>query len=65
MELNNIIRNEDVKNYLDNAIRNWRKILKDKNHKNHNIAIYYCDAFQSARVSLLGEALPKEDNKKT
>jgi hypothetical protein len=53
----------DVKQYLDNAIRKWRKILKDETHEHNHMAIYYCDAFQSVRVSLFGELLPKESVK--
>lgn len=51
---------ESVKEYLDNAIRSWRKILKDKDHPDNDIAIYYCDAFQSVRMSLFGELLPQD-----
>lgn len=47
-----------VENYLDNAIRSWRRISANADHKHFDIAPYYVDAFQSARLSLLGETLP-------
>ncbi len=50
-----------VKEYLDKAIINWRKILNNKEHPDRDIAIYYCDAFQSVRVSLFGKLLPQEE----
>ncbi len=46
---------ENVKEYLDDAIKKWRKIGKEKDHDFKDIAIYYIDAFQSVRVSLFGE----------
>jgi len=50
---------KDIKDYLDGAIRNWRKI-RDESVVDSHIAPYYVDAFQSVRVSLFGEMLPKE-----
>lgn len=52
---------DEVKEYLDNAIRSWREILNDRGHPNNEIAVFYCDAFQSVRVSLFGELLPQEE----
>ena len=46
----------NVKLYLDYAIKQWRK----KRKSGSKIAKYYIDAFQSVRVSLFGELLPKE-----
>jgi len=49
---------ERVREYLDHAIGEWRKIALRPTHPHNRIAIYYVDAYQSARVSLLGSALP-------
>lgn len=43
-----------VAGYLDHAIRRWRK-------SSEPFAVYYVDAFQSARVSLVGELLPLDE----
>ena len=51
----------DIKEYLDKAIKRWRKVLKNNNHPDNEIAIYYCDAFQSVRISLFGEALLQDN----
>ena len=50
---------ESVAEYLDNAIRHWRE-KKDTSKKGDErlIARCYVDAFQSVRVSLLGDILP-------
>lgn len=49
----------DVKVYLDEAITIWRaKRDFATNSGELEMAIHYIDAFQSARVSILGEALP-------
>lgn len=45
---------EAVKDYLDRCIRFWRK------HQDEKIKVFYIDAFQSVRVSLFGETLPRE-----
>jgi hypothetical protein len=45
---------EEVKEYLDRAIKFWRE--KRDNEKSE-MAIYYIDAFQSVRMSLFGELL--------
>jgi hypothetical protein len=44
--------------YLDGAIRSWRRIADNADHKHFDIAPYYVDAFQSVRLSLLDETLP-------
>lgn len=65
---------ESIKEYLDSAIIKWREKLEEENFKYSQallkvqeddilqeilIATCYIDAFQSARVSLFGELLPK------
>jgi len=52
---------EDVKKYLDTCIVLWRK-KRDIGGENAKIAEYYIDAYQSARVSLFGETLNREEN---
>lgn len=53
---------EHIKDYLDNAIRSWRK-KRDKidpplsNPEDHFMATCYIDAFQSVRMTLFGELL--------
>ncbi len=50
-----------VKGYLDGCIIKWRKNLKKaKTEEDKLIAKCNVDTFQSVRVSLLGELLPKE-----
>lgn len=46
-----------VQRYLDAAIRAWRA----KRDDGDEVAVYYIDAFQSARVSLLGNLLDQGD----
>ena len=49
---------EKVKEYLDDAIKVWRKRKEEaKNEEDKLIAICYVDAFQSVRISLFGELL--------
>lgn len=49
---------EDVREYLDTAIRYWRKVkVTTDNEEVEIIAGYYIDAYQSVRVSLLGKPL--------
>lgn len=48
---------QDIKAYLDECIRFWRR---KRDEENCEIAIYYVDAFQSVRVSLFGELYPIE-----
>lgn len=51
-----------VKGYLDRCIIKWRKNLKKaKTEEDKLIAKCNIDTFQSVRVSLLGELLPKEE----
>lgn len=50
-----------LKEYLDERIESWReKSLSDG--YNSKIAVYYIDAFQSVRISLLGKLLPNKEN---
>lgn len=54
------INSTSIKEYLDGTIRRWRKNLKFfKNEEDKIMAKHYIDAFQSVRVSLFGETLPK------
>ena len=55
------ISKQEIQDYLDDAIRNWRNRKEEyNNEENKLIAMCYIDAFQSVRVSLLGELLPIE-----
>lgn len=47
---------DDVKSYLDGAIRYWRS-QRGGEGENKSIAPYYVDAFQSVRTSIFGEML--------
>ena len=74
---NNLIpfEEEEIKAYLDCAIRFWRKKKEEANKKFDIIGVVdsaeencdvliagcYVDAFQSVRMSLFGELLPLED----
>lgn len=49
---------EDIKTYLDNCIRFWRR-KRDEDKREY--AIFYVDAFQSVRKSIFGELLPVEE----
>lgn len=49
---------EDVKKYLDECIKYWRK----EHLNNKEMARYYIDAFQSVRVSLFNELLSDEES---
>ncbi len=50
----------DVQSYLDEAIAFWRARRKEEGRTpSAALAQGYVDAFQSARVSLIGEALPE------
>ncbi len=44
-----------VKEYLDKCITHWRRSAPPCEMRNH-----YIDAFQSVRVSIFGELLPKD-----
>lgn len=50
---------ETVRQYLDDCIRQERKNLADGSE----FAKYYIDAYQSLRMSLFGEFLPRPDGK--
>lgn len=56
----------DVTAYLDRMIAHWRKakVLSDAggDEQGSLIASCYIDAFQSARISILGALLPNPDN---
>lgn len=57
------INSTSIKKYLDKSIRFWRNELKNsKTRENKLMAKHYIDAYQSVRVSLLGETLA-ENNK--
>lgn len=47
---------DDVKSYLDGAIRYWRS-QRGGEGENKSIAPYYVGAFQSMRTSIFGEML--------
>jgi len=54
-----------LKEYLDNAIINWREKRDNaETEKESLIASCYVDAFQSVRVSILGELLEKNKGDK-
>lgn len=55
-----VLSRDEVQSYLDHAIEKWRGIRADDSHPHHDLAPFYIDAFQSARVSLLGGMLPVE-----
>ena len=53
---------ERLRKYLDMAIRNWRKRKEEAvDELEEHTAACYIDAFQSVRVSILGELLLKDD----
>jgi hypothetical protein len=56
----------DVTAYLDRMITHWRKdkVLADSagDEEGSLVASCYVDAFQSARMSILGALLPNPDN---
>jgi hypothetical protein len=53
---------EKLKSFLDNSIRYWRKKKQEAGTPNeHLTASCYVDAYQSVRVSMFNEVLPKED----
>lgn len=56
------LSHEIVESYLSGAIRFWRKIAANADHKHFDIAPYYVDAYQSVRLSLLGDTLGVEDD---
>lgn len=58
------ITKDGLRSYLDEAIRAWRRKKAEAVVKEDDeamlIASCYVDAFQSVRISFLGELLPKE-----
>lgn len=52
------MREDFVREYCDDMITRWRAIRDDPDHELSDVAPCYVDAYQSARVSLLGELLP-------
>ena len=55
---------ESIKEYLDDNIKFWRskqniKIMTPKEVELKQMAPCYIDAYQSVRISLFGELLPK------
>lgn len=58
-----VITKKDIAEYFDDVIRHWRKKRDDPatGPGERSIAVCYVDAYQSARMSLLGEMLPVED----
>ena len=56
----------DVTAYLDRMITHWRraKVMSDAggDEQGSLVAACYCDAFQSARMSVFGALLPNPDN---
>ncbi len=49
---------ENVKKYLDDCIRLWRKSKKNAaSGEDELMAMCYIDAYQSVRISLFGETL--------
>ena len=58
----NTIDREAARKYLDGAIRLWRHVRDSTaSPEDELMAACYVDAFQSVRVSLLGELLPEEN----
>ena len=50
---------EDIKEYLDKSIMNWRRSKENAdNQEDMLVCGCYVDAYQSVRVSLFGELLP-------
>jgi hypothetical protein len=49
-----VFTEEGIKEYLDNCITHWRGCAPTDMQK------HYVDAFQSMRITLFGELLPKE-----
>jgi hypothetical protein len=53
-------REDDVKAYLDKCILHWRKRRHEGSRQTVLMCDHYIDAFQSVRISLFGEVLPKD-----
>lgn len=55
------LTHDEIKEYLDDAIRHWRKKRDNATTDGDKVmAVCYVDAFQSVRVSIFGELLPLE-----
>ncbi len=53
------LTHDGIKDYLDDAIRHWRKKRDNATTDEDKLmAVCYVDAFQSVRVSVFGELLP-------
>lgn len=48
---------DEVKVFLDYAIRRWREIRNDPMHQHHDKAPCYIDAYQSCRMTIFDELL--------
>lgn len=55
------LEEQAVAEYLDDAIRSWRRRKQDAAGEDRLVAECYIDAFQSVRTSLLGSTLPREE----
>jgi len=57
--MSDMLTKEEIRKYLDECILHWRKRRDDPSTTPEDNAIthYYIDAYQSVRVSLLGELL--------
>jgi len=55
--ISTIVGDDDLLYFLDTKIADWRKILKDINHPQYSVSIYYIDAFQAVRCFVFGERL--------
>ena len=53
----------EIRSYIDGCVNRWRDIKADENHELNSVALYYVDAYQSARASIFGKLLPQVDNK--
>ena len=63
--LGTFIHKKDLQEYLNYAIRRWRKRRDEaENEEDKLIAMCYVDAFQSVRVSFFNELLPIEEENK-
>jgi hypothetical protein len=56
-----MITTADVLTYLSEQIGYWREARANADHPQHWIAVYYVDAYQRARETLLGARLPADD----
>lgn len=57
-----LLTHDEIKDYLDDAIRHWRKKRDNAiTDEDKLMAVCYVDAFQSVRVSVFGKLLPLEE----